>query len=120
MCIRDRGLASGPERKPVVKAIGLSEQDAIDLNFLSEYGVNAVSYTHLDVYKRQERYIFLAAGTSCFTVTPFCLKFLNMSTVAEHNAAQVTGGKGRDNAAFETIFIQKWQTTRMIDMCVCQ
>ena len=34
------GLASGPERKPVVKAIGLSEQDAIDLNFLSEYGVN--------------------------------------------------------------------------------
>ena len=37
------GLASGPERKPVVKAIGLSEQDAIDLNFLSEYGVNVYS-----------------------------------------------------------------------------
>lgn len=34
------GLASGPGRKLVVKAIGLSEQDALNLNSLNKSGVN--------------------------------------------------------------------------------
>ena len=33
------GLASGPERKLVVKAIGLSEQDAVELKSLGKQGV---------------------------------------------------------------------------------
>ena len=52
-----------------------------------------------------ERYVFFQTGTFSFPVTPFCLKFLNVGTVAEHNTAQIAGGEGGNNISVKSVLI---------------
>ena len=52
-----------------------------------------------------ERYVFFHTGTFAFPVTPFCLEFLDVCTVAKHNAAQITGGKGGNDVSMESVLI---------------
>ena len=64
MCIRDRSIGpimgsftlEGPIKKNKVSYLLTARRSLIDLLYLGASaigGVNAVSYTHLDVYKRQ-------------------------------------------------------------------
>ena len=52
-----------------------------------------------------EGYVFFQTGTFSFPVTPFCLKFLNVSTVAEHDTAQIAGGEGGNNISVKSVLI---------------
>ena len=42
--------------------------------------------------------LFFSASSS-FTIPPFCLKFLNVCDVTQHDVAQVIGGKGGDEVS---------------------
>ena len=53
MCIRDRVGAYGI-RTPVLERAALIRPEALDLVLVPCTAFDAVSYTHLDVYKRQD------------------------------------------------------------------
>ncbi len=53
-------------------------------------------------------------------VFPLCLLHLDMRTVTQHNAAQITGGRRRKNLTAESPRIQERQKTRMVYMRVSQ
>ena len=73
MCIRDRGMGSsayiplGTETviAPSMDWAGLYLRVSIKARsiFGEEYDSDAVSYTHLDVYKRQDLPLFVKRGT---------------------------------------------------------
>ena len=48
---------------------------------------------------------FRFTGTSCFTVSPFCLKFLNVRGILEHNITQFTGCLCCKNPAPESMIV---------------
>ena len=52
-----------------------------------------------------ERYVFFQTSTFSFPVTPFCLKFLNVGTVAEHDTAQIACGEGGNNISVKPVLI---------------
>ena len=57
MCIRDRGWRDGEKASVTVTASLTGERESECISFLWSPGrFRAVSYTHLDVYKRQMRY----------------------------------------------------------------
>ena len=53
MCIRDRLRAGPPAITPVPSGALLSNTSALPNFPIMSYGILSVSYTHLDVYKRQ-------------------------------------------------------------------
>ena len=67
-----------------------------------------------------QRYKFFLTCTAALPVAPFCLEFLNVGAVTQHDAAQVAGGKGADDLPPKTILEQQRQKPGMIDVCMGQ
>ena len=67
----------------------------------------------------QRLYRFLA-GAPSFSVSPFRLKHLDMSTVTKHDLTQIYRGICRINISPEAFRIQNRKFSGVIDMCMCQ
>ena len=76
-------------------------------------------YTH-GIFHRVGRYKFRFTLTASLTVTPFCLKHLNMRAVTEHDIAEVTGCLGRIDRTHKAFRIDSGQVSGMVHMRVCQ
>ena len=94
-------------------------QPLTDLNLIMIFARHKMLKYSLRIFHVVHRRYFRLTGTSRLTVSPLRLKFLNMCGILKHNITQFAGCLCRKNLSPESVIIQKWQKSRVVNMRMC-
>ncbi len=97
-----------------------------DIDALADIDRSFVFVRNKELYRADsvvhsvERLVVVLAAALSLTAAPLGFKFLNVSTVAEHNAAKVSSCNSRVYLAAEASGVEQREQSRVVDMGVCE